>query len=242
MGKKKKAYVVEHETSKQPEEPKETKKQIRTELHCRVCLVPKAETELDSTRRCSFCANVKAATDAGLTYGQYKGRQYAAVLEIRAKQAALDRQIQEQARHRHCEHCIRCGAEVPANSAYENFCCRECYLAYSDRQRDAQERGAIRQPEPPKEPEPLRTCPRCGKVLTGRKKYCSEQCKYLFNQKKYQERAKLRCQENAAPRPPRFCRQCGKQISDAKRNAYCSPECAHAAHNEQKRLRRAEKQ
>lgn len=178
-------------------------------MRCRVCRAPKAKAELDSTGRCASCADAKDATDAGITYGAYKAKQYAAAMEIRAKQEKM-----------------RCGAGERQSQTGE---------------RDALERGAIRPQQQRTEAKPPRVCPQCGKILTGKKIYCGDTCKYLFNQERIKQRKKEREAKQEKERTAALCRHCGKEIFSKRRSRYCSEECARAAHIAQKRKNRRDK-
>lgn len=204
---------------------------LRNSRPCRVCKCVKASSELDSTGRCFSCADIKAATDAGTTYGKWKARQYAAPTGRYSAREHLEHRNQERDAV-----CLNCFGIIPKDSGYEQFCCRECSAKWEQRHKDAEERGAIKAPV-----KSTRQCPYCGKPVSGKKKYCDDSCKYLFNQDKVKKRAKRvadQKREQKGTRPNLICRRCGKQIISLYRSAYCSQECAREAHILQKRQRR----
>ncbi len=204
---------------------------------CRVCKCAKAASELDATGRCFSCADIKAATDAGTTYGKWKARQHTAPMGRYSTQERFEREDSP----KKDTVCLNCFGIIPNNSGYKQFCCRECSAKWEQRQKDAEARGAFRAAPPKKHVKPPRQCPYCGKPVEGKKKYCNDSCKYLFNQEKVKQRAKQAAdqkREQAGPRPNLICRRCGKQIISPYRSAYCSQECAREAHILQKRQRR----
>lgn len=143
---------------------------------CRVCKVEKAVSQLDETGRCKSCARVKAATDAGMTYGKYT-----AIMRCRnrEKQAQLENRIK---RNRYeAVYCKHCGGIIPTKAKYEGFCCRECFLAFQQQEKETMERGVYKKPRE-------KVCLNCGAPLGGNKKYCSNRCKYLHNQDRINER------------------------------------------------------
>lgn len=225
----------------------ETDMDIETEMRtapkgsraCRVCKCVTAESALDCTGRCASCAAAKAATDAGTTYGKWQGKRYAAYLETIAQQERLERELHKKPGMSKVVYCLNCRGVIPESSSYEKFCCRECRSEWEKKERDAQERGAIKEKKPQQPPAPQRHCLQCGKELPGRKKYCDSTCKYLFNQTHLRQRAKERAKEKTRERPILLCRYCGKEIFSTYRSVWCSPECAKAGHNEQKRQKRA---
>lgn len=212
----------------------------RNSRPCRVCKCVKASSELDSTGRCFSCADVKAATDAGMTYGKWRAQQYEAQMERSGAQERLERRIRESQKKKNSV-CLNCFGIIPEGGAYEQFCCRECRAKWEQRQKDAEARGAFRAAPPKKPVKPPRQCPYCGKPVEGKKKYCNDSCKYLFNQDKVKQRAKRAAdqkREQEGTRPNLICRRCGKQIIAPTRSAYCSESCAREAHILQKRGRR----
>lgn len=206
-----------------------------TEKECRVCKAIKYTADLDKTGRCFSCADAKAATDAGLTYGEYKSRQ--------SRGADCDSEIEVHLpvpkKMEKTECCLNCGGIVPNGSLYEKFCCRDCHAAWEKREREARERGAIKEP-PPRTERPPHFCPQCGKPVPGKKVYCDEKCKYLFNREKIQKKCAERSARIAAARPANLCRTCGKEIRGSNRSAYCSPECARIGRNAKRRKKNKE--
>lgn len=57
----------------------------------------------DASGRCQSCIDAKAATDAGLTYGKYKGLQYEKMCEEERKQKELVAKIKAEYRAREAE-------------------------------------------------------------------------------------------------------------------------------------------
>ena len=146
---------------------------------CRVCKVEKAASVLDETGRCKSCAMAKAATDAGMTYGKYTAMIRS---RNREKQAQLEKRIKSE--RYEAVYCKRCGGIIPTKAKYEGFCCRECYLAFEQQEKDAKERGVFKKPRE-------KVCLNCGAPLGGNKKYCSNRCKYLHNQDRINERNRI---------------------------------------------------
>lgn len=203
---------------------------------CRVCKCAAAASELDSTGRCFSCADIKAATDAGTTYGKWKAQRYSGLMGTYSAREHLEHRNQKRDAV-----CLNCFGIIPKDSGYEQFCCRECSAKWEQRQKDAIERGAITAMPLKKPVKPPRQCPYCGKPVSGKKKYCDESCKYLFNQETVKQRAKQAADQKRkqkGARPNLICRRCGKQIISLYRSAYCSQECARDAHILQKRQRR----
>lgn len=105
------------------------------------------------------------------------------------------------------------------------------------RMRENRKRRETPKEEQTQEPqEPERLCPYCGKPVAGMKTYCNKTCRYMFNQDKAIQNAKesyerLRGQERK--KQNLYCLRCGKPIEASRRNKYCGPVCAKAAHIEQ---------
>lgn len=201
---------------------------------CRVCKVEKAASQLDGTGRCHGCARVKAATDAGMTYGKYTAMMRSMNQD---KQAKLENRIHSQ--RFSTAYCKNCGGVIPNQGKYEGFCCRECQITWEKRELEKQERGAVKEKNPKKHPAATHRCLQCGAEITARRKYCNDTCKYLYNQermkKKKEEREAAKVKEHSFV----FCRNCGKEIHSSYRKVFCGPECARAGHILQKRQRRA---
>lgn len=197
---------------------------------CRVCKIEKAISDLDGTGRCRGCALAVAATNSGMSYGKYTALQREGQLR---KQQQLQNRVKRQ---QYAEiYCKNCGGIIPNQAKYEGFCCRECEVKWEKRERDAKQRGAIAETKNP--PAAPHYCLQCGKKIPRNRKYCSDSCKYLYNQdlKQQEEKEAAKTKE----RPAVFCRNCGKEIISGLRHAWCSQECAKAGHIQQKRMRRA---
>ena len=91
--------------------------------------------------------------------------------------------------------------------------------------------------------EPIRPtekrCIICGKeitVRTGRRKYCSDECKHTGLLKRCREQQR----KNYIPVPPkdRVCAVCGKQFKCKTFRKYCSEECFMVVRKKQKREER----
>lgn len=209
---------------------------------CRIC---HASTDVDTLKqyggRCRGCAAVKAASDAGMTYGKYQAQKYAAVLDAKYRKDQKEREIRQRMNMPRDTLCLNCGGIVPHIREGKDFCCRECQAEYEKKEHDAREREAVKPPKEQKPPHPPNYCRQCGKEIPRRNKYCNETCKYLFNQERTKKRQKELTKARAKERPAIFCRRCGKEIISVYRSAYCSDACANAAHIEQKRKNRKNK-
>lgn len=210
---------------------------------CRVCKVEKAKSELDATGRCQFCAMVKAATDAGMTYGKYREMLNAKGRMQNAKLGGVEPIVGSSASLRMIKNVEVAadgegtGEPAPYRTGDEG---RRPSTAcpYTD-EGDGESRH-VQEAAPYEEGE--RYCPYCGKKVNGMKKYCDKTCWYGFNR----ESAKKRARAAYARRKGKvqldlpLCRVCGKPITAAHRSAYCSPECAKAGKNRLKREKRLE--
>ena len=175
------------------------------------------------------------AINEGTTYGKLVAKRYS------ADQNRIQNEVSQSQRSRFCRNC---GGIVPENSKNVDFCCRECRIAWEKREEDARNRGAIAETGKKEAAGRERRCPYCGQIVTGKKTYCSQRCNYLFNQEKAKQRSKeqsVRKLEKGKEKPNLVCRRCGRQITVTCRSVYCGPECARAAHIEQKRQSRQRK-
>lgn len=173
------------------------------------------------------------AINEGTTYGKLVAKRYS---------ENQDRMAKEESQKKCARVCRNCGSLIPARSKNMEFCCRECRIAFEKREEDARMRGAFKESEKKKQAEPERRCPYCGQIVTGKKKYCSYRCSYLFN---YDNSCKRKKEQSARRREESgqvfVCVRCGKQITAAGRRVYCGPECAREAKKEKNRLCRQKK-
>lgn len=169
------------------------------------------------------------AINEGTTYGKLVAKRYCSYQDRLSKQAPQDKRSLA---------CRNCGGLIPSTSENLEFCCRECRNEWEKREEDARKRGVFKESKKQEHSGSERRCPYCGQPVTGKKKYCDYRCNYLFNQEKAKQRSKeqaIRKRDPEYRRPNLVCRRCGKQITSSCRSAYCGPECAKAAHIEQKR-------
>lgn len=183
-------------------------------ISCRVCRVAFAESDLDSSGRCSGCRDALDATKHHTTYGKFMGQRYAKTQAVRDQAQRRAREAMERRK------CRNCGTLIPVNERFGEFCSNECRDEFA-----AEERKA-KQPEKQADGKPK--CPTCGNVIIGRKRtYCSYECSYRAGLIRHSEKNRIE-REN---RPPAKCRICGNPISDENRRLYCSKLCAGQAKN-----------
>ena len=95
------------------------------------------------------------------------------------------------------------------------------YIGYDDRPNEEQQQRALESAK--RWHEPVSTCIVCGRVTTGRKKYCSQRC---INDA-YMERRRQRHEANLK----KVCVVCGRPFTAKRTDAeYCSPACKQAAY------------
>lgn len=95
------------------------------------------------------------------------------------------------------------------------------WVLYDDRPTDEQQQKALESAR--RWGDSVSTCPVCGRIVTGRKKYCSQRC---VNDA-YMER---RRQRHAASLR-KTCAVCGKPFTAKRADAmYCSPACKQTAY------------
>lgn len=98
---------------------------------------------------------------------------------------------------------------------------RGSFVHYDDRPTDEQQQEAVNRAK--RWGDRISTCVVCGRLVTGRKKYCSQRC---VNDA-YMER---RRQRHAASLR-KTCAVCGKPFTAKRTDAmYCSPACKQAAY------------
>ena len=95
------------------------------------------------------------------------------------------------------------------------------WVQYDDRPTDEQQQKALESVR--RWGDPVSTCTVCGRIVTGRKKYCSYRCRndaYL-ERRRQRHAASLR----------KTCAVCGKPFTAKRMDAmYCSPACKQTAY------------
>lgn len=85
-------------------------------------------------------------------------------------------------------------------------------------------------PEPVSRANAIKTCRICGALIppeSPRRTLCSQECQAEYNRRSAAEaHEKAKAKRAAQPVPPRYCRICGKLITDPRKKSTCSPECA----------------
>lgn len=94
-------------------------------------------------------------------------------------------------------------------------------ILYDDRPTEEEQRKAIERAK--RWGEAVSTCAVCGRVVTGRKKYCSQRC----TNDAYMERRRQRHKEKLSKR----CAVCGSPFTASRADAmYCSQACKQSAY------------
>lgn len=199
-------------------------------IACRVCRVEYDSDDLDRTRRCKSCADAKAATDRGTTYGKMIGRRYAKSMETREKQVQIEARIKAQSAKKDKieKNCKHCRGVFFTNDEGQEFCSADCRVAFTKLTADLEKLTAT--PEPNPEPDfSGRKCPACGKLLKGKKGYCNRRCYYIANKDLLNEKNKLHIESKRPEnekRANRKCKRCGKALWDIPyAKVWCSEEC-----------------
>lgn len=163
--------------------------------------------------------------------------------------AGLRRRKCDGMKHKRVKACQRCGKEFePTNRASQSYCCRQCYLdsvaqpeyicqccgktfrarkdrtTYCSRECAWADNMGLRMPRGIM-PVWVRVCGICGKHVSGREIYCSDECRKELRCRKERERAE---QDYVAP--TYTCKECGQEFSPeygSKKRSFCSDKCSH---------------
>lgn len=85
-------------------------------------------------------------------------------------------------------------------------------------------------PEPVSRANAVKICRICGALIpteSPRRTLCSPECQAEYNRRSANEaHEKAKAKRAAQPIPPRYCRICGKLITNPRKKVTCSPECA----------------
>ena len=174
------------------------------------------------------------ARNAGVTYGVFKGRQYAReqekILEKERRYAEYKARKERERRFR------RAAKKAQTEREAREKAGTVCLAGVEEKAGAADGRAESAAPETPqgKMGENLRKCLGCGKVLTGnQRKYCSVRCEYLVHQEERKTARKEKYWEDH-PRAGRKCAVCGAML-ETRQKFYCSEGCARAARNGRRR-------
>lgn len=95
------------------------------------------------------------------------------------------------------------------------------FILYDDRPTEEEQQRALKRAV--RWGDAVSTCPVCGRIVTGKKKYCSQRC---INDA-YMERRRQRHEAQLQ----KVCAVCGKPFTAKRVDAeYCSPACKQAAY------------
>lgn len=174
------------------------------------------------------------ARNAGVTYGVYKGRQYA-----REQEKILEKErryAEYKARKERERWARRAAKKAQTEREAREKAGTVCLAGVEEKAGVADGRAESAAPETSQGGTGgiLRKCMGCGKVLTGnQRKYCSVRCEYLVHQEERKKARKEKYWEDH-PRAGRKCAVCGALL-ETRQKFYCSEGCVRAARNGRRR-------